>query len=210
MKPTDFFLELKDLLGRIVPGLIILTNIYLLFGSDLVPANLEISLIYKDYTTPLVVFIIIVSFVVGDVNIYLAFKSRTYLYFKNKFITKETVTDFLRERDHSGKVYNFFVSEFPTNILEQCFWDLHYFCKECIVDKMPLAYGKYKKAEAMINYKLGMIVPITLSSITCFCFDKNAVGLLLLILPPLFFNIAIQQTKSEAHLIFINYYQFKN
>lgn len=52
MKPTDFFLELKDLLGRIVPGMIILTNIYLLFGSDLVPANLDISLIYKDYTTP--------------------------------------------------------------------------------------------------------------------------------------------------------------
>ena len=44
--------ELKDLLGRIVPGMIILTNIYLLFGSDLVPANLDISLIYKDYTTP--------------------------------------------------------------------------------------------------------------------------------------------------------------
>ena len=208
MKPTDFFLEFKDLLGRIVPGVIILTTMHYILLHFKVE-NFDLLNIYKNNTSPFIMFMFILTYFVGDLNINIAFKLRRFLYFKNDKVKKPSVKEFLQKRDHSEKVNAFFQKEFDDHVLDRCFWDLQFFCKESTVDKLPLVHGRAKNKEARVNYKLGMIVPIIMLSISFFLYEYYILGVFLIFMAPFFYYEAIQDTKSEVYLTFINYYQSK-
>lgn len=203
MKPADFYIESKDLLGRLVPGLILTLTIYLLVSSKI--TFFSISDFYKNYTILFFVALTILSYAIGDINVYIGFNIRKYLYL-NRLNKLPNVKEFLLQNDKSEKLVDFFKTHFSDKVLKQSYWELHYFCKISIADKLPNTFQEVNKFTATINYRISMIIPVLLVSILCMTNGKIILGLFLLLVPILLYHTSIKKTKAEAHLIFLGYY----
>lgn len=197
--------DAQDIIGRILPGTILLANLYLML-----PNKSKIDEFYELHSTIFYLGLIILAYVVGDMNLYIGFLLRQLIYFKLKARKLLSVVEFLKMKDKSGKLLNLFESEFDKDVLNNDYYDLHFFCKKITIESLPLSLKKVKQFELSINYKLGMIIPTVFFTTMLIMNNINqwlaiAIGCVLV---AYFYLTAISSTRAEVHLIFINYYRF--
>ena len=204
MKPNDFSIDLQDLIGKLIPGFLILVSLYILFGWYF--KDVPFESLYVKHTVFVYLFIAILSYFLGDLNNYFSFRLRDILHVK---AGKQTsVKDFISDKDKTGKLLKLFEEEFGAERISQHYRSLHFFCKKCTVDALPLALKKVKKTEATINYRLSMMTPLLMISVISFKKQLYAITIISILLIPVLYLTSIRITKNETYLIYINYYQF--
>lgn len=206
MKPGDFFLDLQDIIGKLIPGFLTLTALYLLFGFPV--ADETLSQFYKDYQGLCYILIFIISYFSGEMILFLAFLIRDNLH-ENKFNILK-LGSFLGKVDKSGKISSKFETHFGKDKLDEPYRDLHWYCKKIIMDELPTAYKRIKKYEAVINFKLSMIIPVGMFSVILFNKGDFLAGCFLAAITYVLYLTAIKDTKSETHLIYVSYYHYLN
>jgi hypothetical protein len=205
MNLNDFMLEPKDIKGRLVPGFIILINLYSLRNPLF--NGIDVQYYYKNYTILFFLIVFISSYLLGDINGFISFKLRDRI---SNFINKKlTLELYLKNLPKGNKMSEFFKKEFGEEIMKENFWRLHWTCRESLINHTSDAIRRAERISTSLNYKINMILPLLFSSIMSFCNSLIYLGSILIIMV-LVLSIASEiKKKDEAQLIYLNYYEYR-
>ena len=208
MKFSDFLIDLNDIYGRLIPGIFLIIDLYLIFHF-FTPIRPEQILEYlKEHSSLSVSFILmflIVSHIVGELSINLIFRLK-------RFLIKKTPLEILKELDVTkGKeLTTFFESKFGKDALNSKS-PLMGYCKDYLLENSFQAYTQTRKIEARINLRGGMVMPLSALGVICLFYlcrhwFFTVLAVLAFVLAVLFFDKFRTSFKYEDEFIYKAYY----
>ena len=203
MKYSDLLIDLNDIYGRLIPGMFLLIDLYLIIYlfTHIEP---EMILKYlKDYPSIAILFILmffIVSHIIGELPLYLIFRFRRNL-IRNTPLENLKELDVTKEKD----LIKHFESKFSKDSLNSKS-SLMSYCKDYLLENSIQTYIQARKIEARINLKGGMIIPLIILGGICFFCQQWSLSLLPFSLAVIFFDGFRKSFKSEDKFIYTAYY----
>jgi len=154
----DFLIDLNDLWGRVIPGLIIILDLYLLMEEVCPVDESELLAFFSGHTFISTIFllcVLVAAFILGELSLYTIFRLRRWL-------PRPTPRDNLEALDVTtdNKVIRFYQHRFAEAALDSTSGELFGFCKDYLLQASPEAYTEARKREARINLKGGVIFPL--------------------------------------------------
>lgn len=232
MKPSDWYLDLQDLLGKLLPGLLIIVELIFGYKKFNLIKTFEFISTFDSFFEIFIA--LVISYVVGSYSTYV-----TYRFFRDWLIKKYrrnpirskikkqypdeiigefvTLELFLKLNDKTGHIWEDCKNrpEFK-KASKLNYWDLQPYCKNSLAELSPQVFLQLKKFEAQIDFYTGMTIPLALSIIVI-ALDKSAffenlyyfrIFIIFLISSALFVNVWAMknETESENYLTFIWYH----
>ena len=205
MKLSDFFIDLEDLIGRLIPGFVLLLNIFVFFDDF----HLFISSVnHFDNHAITALLLIIATYVLGDFNSFISFSARQLFPFSTAHSL--SLREFLQKRDPTSRLLKFYRQEFGEDILERHYREIHYYCKKAIVDGLPRAFGRIKRIEATVNYKICMFLPMAVTGVHLLITGNLLFSIAILLIALSLLVSGARLSREEMHLIYLTYYFFKS
>ncbi|MDY6857470.1 MAG: hypothetical protein SWO11_22755 [Thermodesulfobacteriota bacterium] len=156
MRFTEFLIDLNDLWGRLIPGTLILFDLYMLNFSLMETTTLP-KIITGSGALMMGFLFAIFAFIylLGELSLYPIFRIRGWL-------CRPTPRENIKELDvtGNGNVVNFFEKNFLANALDDKKDDIFIYCKDFLLEASPRAYEEARRREARINLKGGVILPL--------------------------------------------------
>jgi|GEM_PF-5083922 len=154
--------NLNDIYGRILPGMILLANVYFLLPKLDVSSTISdaITQFFKDYTILFIVAFVLIAFVIGHVPLFLLFKmlERRSGRDSRSIIQRIDVTK-------DQRVIEFFNARFSPDTLTSKNGELNMFCKYALLQKWPESYAYLRSIELGRNLKVGMAFALLTTAI---------------------------------------------
>lgn len=176
MRINDFIIDINDLWGRLVPGLVIILDIYLLstagFNED---SLLEFTSKHILLSTVLLIVLLLVARILGELSIHTIF----HLPWISRRPPPRGDLDRM-EVTVDNAVVKFFEEHFSTEALESNSSHLFLFCKDFLVETSPNAYPIARKLEAQINLQAGLLLPLTVLAGICFWLGVEMIAFLIM------------------------------
>ena len=203
MRYSDLLIDLNDIYGRLIPGMFLLIDLYLIINLFTHVEFEKILEYLKDCPSIAILFIMmffIVSHIIGELPLHLIFRFRRNL-------IRETPLENLKELDVTKEkdLITFFELKFSKDSLNSKS-SLMSYCKDYLLENSIQAYIQARKIEARINLKGGMIIPLIILGGICFLYQQWSLSLLPFSLAVIFFNGFRKSFKSEDKFIYKAYY----
>lgn len=203
MKASEVLLGLNDIYGRLIPGLLLLGDLYimefvcewdLLRGFQFNALDGGIG----------VVLTLVAAGLLGEIPLRVAFRVR-------KWFLKRSVESLLVKVDVvvDEKIKKFFHKRFAKEALRdsQRLISVMDFCKAYLRDRSPAAYTAAKKKEARTNLLGGMVIPLVLLSVLLGkCLPGWELSLVCAIAATGFFYVFVREVEVEAKLVLRAFY----
>lgn len=156
MRPSEFLIDLNDLWGRLVPGTLILFDLYMLNFPFM--ETMTLSKVITESSVLMMGFLFLIFVFVhllGELSLYAIFRIRDRL-------DRPTPRENINELDVTGNhdVIEFFENKFSTEALDNKKDDVFSYCKDFLLEASPRAYEEARRKEARINLKGGVILPL--------------------------------------------------
>ncbi|MCK4663342.1 MAG: hypothetical protein KAT68_10785 [Bacteroidales bacterium] len=195
-------IDLNDIKGRIIPGVIIFFNLYFLDIFSCESSNCNNIILFLT-TNPifLLVLILFLAYLLGDLNIVISFKLARFIFRSVFLLKKKFLKDYIKnitkkldfenydnlEKDYENILFNG-VNKYKIDL-----------------DNMPEAYMRAKKLEGQINYKLGITIPSLFSGFNCLFNDFYIISVIFFVMAILSYYRYIQLVKHESWFILGKY-----
>lgn len=204
MKYSDFFIDLNDLYGRLVSGVVILLDLYFL-SRLIVPKYVFSGVIIMAIETNsflLIVLFLVFSLILGE------FSLRRIFRLGSRLVKKISVEEYLQKQDPTAdkRMVQFFKLTFDADILKKPHKSLLGYCKDYLVQKCPLSYKKASQVEARINFKAGMIMPLYGAILISIFYTQWILALISFALLLSFIEAFYASINSEASFVYKAYY----
>ena len=200
---SELLIDLNDIYGRLIPGMFLLIDLYLIINLFTSIDPEKILKYLKDYPSIAILFILmffIFSHIIGEFSLHLIFRFRRNLIRKTPLENLKEL-DVTKEKD----LITFFESKFSKDSLNSKS-SLMSYCKDYLLENSIHAYIQARKIEARINLKGGMIIPLIILGGICFLYQQWPLSLLPFSLAVIFFNGFRKSFKSEDKFIYNAYY----
>lgn len=200
---SDLLIDLNDIYGRMIPGMFLLIDLYLIINVFTSIEPEKILKYLKDYPSIAILFILmffIFSHIIGEFSLHLIFRFRRNLIRKTPLENLKEL-DVTKEKD----LITFFESKFSKDSLNSKS-SLMSYCKDYLLENSIQAYIQARKIEARINLKGGMIIPLIILGGICFLYQQWPLSLFAFSLAVIFFNGFRKSFKSEDKFIYKAYY----
>lgn len=209
MRFSDFLIDLNDIYGRLIPGMFLVVDLYLILNF-FTPINHELILKYlKEYSSLSIFFVLmflVVSHIIGEFSINIIFR------FKKRFLIKKTPLEILKELDVTKEkaLTIFFESKFGEDALNSKS-SLMGYCKDYLLENSFQAYTQARKNEARINLRGGMVIPLSAMGVICLFYlcrhwFFTVLAVLAFVLAGLFFDKFRSSFEYEDQFIYKAYY----
>jgi hypothetical protein len=175
MRISDFQIDLTDMWGRLVPGLILILDIYLLprFGLHIdtfFTSVFEHALL----TTAFLIALLLAAQILGELSLRSIFHFRKLL----GLMLEQTPFQYVEKIDVTAEraVVKFFEERFSIEALEKR--QSFHFCKDFLLQASPSSYLQARKMEARINLQGGILIPLVVLLGICLWRETWLIGLL--------------------------------
>lgn len=212
MKISDFMLDLNDLWGRLIPGLVLIFGLYLLAKTTSL-FDMETLLSFLPYNTPpktvLIFGLPVSALLLGELSLYPIFRLYRCLQ-RLHLLQKLTPRDNVRELEvtKNDDVMKFYKEHFANSALDSKNGRMFHYCKEYLLQVSPEAYSQSRKIEARINFKGGMLVPLILLSVISILAHLWVFFFLAGALLIAFFDGFRRSFKDEHQFVYRAYYNY--
>lgn len=152
MRVDDFLIDLNDLWGRLVPGLLITFALYLLRAGD---PFIAFFTQHPPLSVILVFPLLLGAYILGELCLYPIFKFRNYL----KRSPAETYVE-RSDTTADQELIRFYRSRFSEEALASRGMELFAHCKEFLLQAAPEVHREARRIEARINLKGGVVIPL--------------------------------------------------
>ena len=156
MRPSDFLIDLNDFWGRLIPGILILFDLYML-QVPFVETTTLIDTISKCsvLATGFLFVVLLLALILGELSLFPILRIRRWL-------SRPTAREEIHALDVTvdKAVTKFFEQRFSTDALDAERGEVFSYCKEFLLEASPSAYAKARRMEARINLKGGVILPL--------------------------------------------------
>lgn len=204
MKSSDLLIDLNDIYGRLIPGILLIIDIFFIVNIfNHIELNQVLKYFYEYPSLSLLLIFIFLgaAFVIGEVSLFFIFRLRRFYHLK-------TAIEYIEEIDITKEkvIVAFFKSTFSEDVLNST-WPLVKYCKEYLLENSFMVYGQARKIEARINYKGGMIFPLIILAGICFLYHQWIFGLFVLIIVTVFIFGFLGSSRGEPPFIYKAFYQ---
>ena len=158
MRISEFMIDLNDFWGRLIPGLFIIFDLYLM-TQQLLSFNIEKVLTFFSQnailSTILFFGLLLIAHVLGELSLYPIFRL-------SRFLPTPTPRENMQELDvtKAKNLVKFYQEHFADRELDSTNGLLFNYCKAYLLQTCPEAYSQARRIEARINLKGGMIIPL--------------------------------------------------
>jgi hypothetical protein len=204
MRASDFLIDLNDIYGRLIPGMFLIADLYLIVNLFIPINHMYVLDYFKEYSSLSILFILIffiVSHIIGELSLYPIFKFK-YILIRETPLENLSGVDVTKE----GDLKTFFESNFSKKALNSTKGSLMGYCKDYLLENSYQAYAQARKIEARINLKGGMIIPLIILTGICLSYQQWALSLLLFLLVVIFFDGFRKSFKGENNFVYKAYY----
>lgn len=203
MKFSDLLIDLNDVYGRLIPGMFLMIDLYLIVRLFAPIYSEQILGYMKEYFSISVLFVLmflVVCHIVGELSINIIFRLK-------RVLRRHTPLEIVESNDvtKKGDLVSFFESKFSREALSSG-GGLMGYCKDYLLENSFPAYIQSRKVEARINLMGGMVIPLIILMGVCFSYKQWCLGLLSLMLSVLFFDKFRKSFRGEEAFIYNAYY----
>lgn len=194
---NQLLITINDVWGRVVPGGLLLVDIYLLYlwwSPESTQAFLDSFVItfFQANSTLFVVVLLLVAFLAGHVPLWVIYK----LLFQH--IGYPPVTKTIKDIDPTGKMESFYQDYFQSDLTELKPHQVHSFFKGYFQINVPAVFAFAQRIEAQVNLRMGIILPLAILAITCTLFRNWVWAGVASLLGLLFFRLARRTQAREC------------
>lgn len=207
MRVSDLLIDLNDIYGRLIPGMFLIVDIYLVLNLIIPIDHAQILDYLKEslYLSTVFIFVLLIFLhIVGEFSLYPIFRLHRILPRRTplEYLTRIDVT---KERD----VISHFKSTFSTEALNSKTNLLMDYCKNYLLENSFQAYVQSRKNEARINLWGGMVIPLIVMAIICILYQQwifSITSILLFLLAIIFFDRFRKSFGGEQSFVYKAYY----
>jgi hypothetical protein len=198
MSVRDFIIDLNDLWGRLVPGLLFVFWLYLLNARD------PLSSFFTEHpptSVLLVLPVLVAAYLLGELSLYPVFKLRNAL-------QRSTAGEYVQLSDATANkaLVRFYEARFSAEALRSRGWELFSHCKEFLLQAAPEAYNEARRMEARINLKGGVLIPLGVLAVLFALRAQWAPFAVASFLVAVFFLGFSESRRKEALFVYRAYY----
>jgi len=203
VKLADILIDLNDIYGRLIPGMILAIDLCLI-GNLFIPIYPQQIIEYLKEFPSLSILLILIFLVachlIGELSLYPIFKLR-------RILIRETPLQNLKQLDVTKEkdLVAFFESKFSEDALDSKSTLMSY-CKDYLLENSFQAYVQARKIEARINLKGGIVIPLIILTVTCLLYRQWALSLLPFLLAVIFFDGFRKSFRGEDQFIYKAYH----
>lgn len=203
MRPSDYLIDLNDLWGRLIPGTLILFDLYLWRGPLVAPIALPDNLSSGVLTTGLLFGFLMVAYIIGELSLFPIFRLRRLLNRKRR-----KPREILKKADVTADdaLMKFFEQSFSSAELDDPKGGIFGYCKDSLMRSFPAAYAEARRREARINQKGGVILPLALLLAVAIGQSLWLVAAIAFLLLVVFWLGFAQSSAGEHSFVFRAYY----
>ena len=141
MRPTDFLIDLNDLWGRLIPGILILFDLYM-FQVPFVETTTLLEVISKSavLATGFLFSVLLFAYLLGELSLFPIFYIRRWL---NRPTPRENLNALDVTADRA--VVNFFEQRFSSDALDVAKGEMFGHCKDFLLEASPSAYAEARR-----------------------------------------------------------------
>ncbi len=207
MRVSDLLIDLNDIYGRLIPGMFLIIDLYLVVNLIIPIDHAQILDYLKEnlyLSTLFILVLLIILHIVGEFSLYPIFGLHSILPRKTplEYLTRIDVT---KERD----VISHFKSTFSTEALNSKTNLLMDYCKNYLLENSFQAYVQSRKNEARINLWGGMVIPLIVMAIICILYQQwvfSITSIFLFLLAIIFFDRLRKSFEGEQSFVYKAYY----
>jgi len=203
MRVSDLLIDLNDIYGRLIPGILLLINLYFIINFFIPIFPEKILKWPNEYPSLYILFILIllvIAHITGEFSLYIVFKIRHFFPFKTALEYLEKI-DVTKEKE----IINFFKSKFNEDALHST-WPLMLYCKDYLLENSFPSYVQARKVEARINLKGGVLFPLIVSVGICFLYRQWIFSIFILAITAVFVTGFLSMHNEEHTFIYKAYY----
>ena len=204
MKLADLTIDLNDLWGRVVPGSLIILDLFLVMQViEPVDATELLSHLTSSalLSTVFLLGALMSSHILGELSLYTIFRVR-------RFLRRPTPRTILDRMDVTMKreLVSFYESSFAREALEASDSHLLEYCKTYLLQHCEAAYSQARRIEARINLKGGIIIPLIGLAVTAVLVREWGLVVLSLVLVLVFGDGFRRSFEPEFRFVLVAYY----
>lgn len=159
-----FIVDLSDVYGRMIPGAILLIDVYfILLKTALgIPLKSGVSSFYSSSVTLFSITFLLVSFLIGHIPLGLSFR------FLPRFKSRKSINDFLSsgiDPTVNGQIKKLFEQHFGKDALNDSKAQILNVCKHLLLCNNPDLYSALRGIEAHMNLRAGVVSPLFLTAL---------------------------------------------
>lgn len=194
---NQLLITINDVWGRVVPGGLLLVDIYLLYlwWSPESTQAFYLSIVvpfFQANSTLFLVVLLLIAFLAGHVPLWVIYK----LLFQH--IGYPSVPKTIKDIDPSGKMEQFYQDYFQSDLSELKPHQVHSYFKGYFQINVPAVFAFAQRIEAQVNLRMGIILPLVILAIACALFRIWVWAVAALLLGFLFFRLARRTQAREC------------
>ncbi len=209
-KISNIIVDINDLYGRMVPGIIVIVSVCFILIRFMVPEQVSkldhfIQVLYKDSLLLFCVASILLAFLVGHIPHFLMFR-----FFKWPFKYSPMRAIQLGDPTPDNKVTRFFTSAFSEDALHNKLSPVMNYCTDYLLQNSPDSYWTKRVIESGCNVRSGVVLPLIIAALVCLLYGYWLAAILLVIMATIFFGNWVRELEFEDRLIVRLYYHACN